>query len=224
MGDHREAHGPLGRFPQRLPHDGHEVHGVYLVGVPPAVGQGPDLRRLQDPPVLRPLLHPALQLRSQPGLQGSDRPCRHHPLPPERRAGDERAGVDDHAVDAAVEHGARHGAGHRLCEGEGRRRHVHPRRIPSARLLQGGRHAGDPRALQRHGHGRPPLHPALRLLRGQGSRGRVPHHQRRLREHRGRHASNPKASLFIAVPSSTAIPTAGATIPRSFTRPSPPGS
>ena len=40
VGDGRDPHGPLGRFPPRLPHHGPQFHGVGLVGVQGFVGQG----------------------------------------------------------------------------------------------------------------------------------------------------------------------------------------
>ena len=56
---HCVPHGPLGRFRARLPHDGPGLHGVDLVGVQTAVGQGSDLRGLPRAAVLPPLRHAA---------------------------------------------------------------------------------------------------------------------------------------------------------------------
>ena len=80
VGDGRDPHGPLGRFPPRLPHHGPQFHGVGLVGVQGFVGQGAGVRRLQDPAVLSALRDAAVELRDESGVQGGRRPGDHDPL------------------------------------------------------------------------------------------------------------------------------------------------
>ena len=123
VGALRHPPGPLGRLRRRLQDDGRHLHGVGHLGVQAAVGQGPHLRgvpghavlvgrrdaavELRDPPRRRhpPRQDPALTVaftveatvgRGRRPARGARRARRHRDL-----------GVDDHAVDAAVEPGAR---------------------------------------------------------------------------------------------------------------------
>ena len=49
VGEGHPPPGSLGRLRERLPDDGRGLHGVRVVGLPPAVGEGPDLRGLPRP-------------------------------------------------------------------------------------------------------------------------------------------------------------------------------
>ncbi len=69
--------GPLGRHGKRLQDHGHLVHGKRLVGLPPTVGQGTGLPRLQGDALLLGRRHPAFQLRSEPRIPGHRRPFDH---------------------------------------------------------------------------------------------------------------------------------------------------
>ena len=79
MGKDHHPHRALGRFQKRLPHDGHGVHGVGLVGRQPALGKRPHLRRLPGDAVLVADLDASFQFRGGFELQrssgsGADRP------------------------------------------------------------------------------------------------------------------------------------------------------
>ena len=47
VGEDGQAHRALDRLRQRVPHHGRQLHGERVVGLPPAVGQGPRVPRLQ---------------------------------------------------------------------------------------------------------------------------------------------------------------------------------
>ena len=118
MGTDRQTHGPLGGLQKRIPHDGPQLHGIHLVGLQTALGSGTDLRRAQDPPLLRPLRHAALQFRGQPGISGGGRPRHHNPLQSGRGGKHLLPRMDHNAVDAAVQHGARIRTGDRLRQSQ----------------------------------------------------------------------------------------------------------
>ena len=114
VGGLRHPAGPLGRLRQRLQDPRSGLHGVRHVGVQDAVGQGADLRGLPGALVLHAVRDPAVGHRDQdgrhlpvpagPGRHGVARGC----APGDPRAGRrQRAGLDDHPVDPAVQPGAR---------------------------------------------------------------------------------------------------------------------
>ena len=124
----RHPSGALGRLRQRLQDARPDLHGERHVGVQDPVGQGPDLRGLPGAGVLLALRDAAEQHRDphgrrvpRPSGSGAHRRFR-------TRNGRADPGLDDHAVDAAVEPGARRRTRHRLRDRRTRRRAVHPRR------------------------------------------------------------------------------------------------
>ena len=194
MADADPAAGPLGRLGPPVPDHGHRLHGVGLVGIQVALGSGPDLRRLQVARLLPAVRHAAVQLRGQPGVPGRAGPVDHRPLPGARRAGAVDPGLDHHAVDAAVEHGAGRGQGDRLRAGRHRGRriaHSGPR-PPGRRVRQAP--GGDRLRPGATGCGTPghDLRTALRRLYAPARRGGVPGRGRRLRVDRRRHRRGPR--------------------------------
>ena len=136
----RHPAGPLGRLRQRLQDPRPGLHGVRDVGLQDVVGQGLDLRGLPGALVLHALRDAAVGDRDQDG--------RHLPVPagpggdgvapaavrrPAAGRG-QRAGLDHHAVDAAVQPGRR---------GQPRRR-LRRRRVgrPVRRPVPAGRRPG----------------------------------------------------------------------------------
>ena len=104
----RHPPGPLGRLRARLQDPRPPLHGERHVGVPAAVGQGPGLPGLQGAAVLLAVRDAAVQPRAADGrrhLRRAAGPVGHGAV----QAGDRRvaAGLDDHAVDAAVQPGRR---------------------------------------------------------------------------------------------------------------------
>ena len=187
----RHPAGPLGRLRPRLQDARSVLHGERHVGVPAAVGQGPGLPGLQGAAVLLAVRDPAVQPRAADGrrhLRRAAGPVGHGPV----QAGDRgvAAGLDHHAVDAAVQPGLRGRRGHQLRgAGEGRRA-VHPGPGPAGRLRAGaggrrrGRHADRGRA------GRTAIRAAAALphrRREVRHPGRVPGDPVRRRDDRGRH-------------------------------------
>ena len=116
-------------FEQRLQDDGPLLHGERHVGVQDALGQGPRLRGLPRAALLLALRDAAVELR--------DAPRRRLPRPPgpgAHRAGSSSTtaadlpGVDDDAVDAAVQPRPRRRRRHRLRGGRGGRPPLRARR------------------------------------------------------------------------------------------------
>ncbi len=186
----RHPAGPLGRLRQRLQDARPGLHGERHVGVQVPVGQGPGLRGLPRPVVLLALRDATVQHRDPDGrrLPRPPGPGRHgRPAARDRRAG---AGVDDDAVDAAVE----------PRDGRAPRRRLRDRRARTASATCWPRPGSRPtpaswartrRCVARYKGSRParpPLHAAVRLLRGR--RERAPGPGRRLRHHRGRHRAS----------------------------------
>ena len=135
LGVLRQPLGALGRFRQRLPHHGPLLHGERHVGLQTALGQRAGLRGLPRRALFLGGADAALAFRDAarqflphaPG-PGADRRL---PAPPEaRRDGRAEAPrLDDDAVDAAVQPGARGPSRGRLrADGEGRRA-LDPRRL-----------------------------------------------------------------------------------------------
>ena len=116
------AAGPLGRLGRPVPDDGPGLHGVGVVGVQVAVGQGARVRGPQVPRVLPPVRDAAVELRGQPGLPGDPGPVDHGPLPRGRGAGPVPARLDHDPVDPAFEYGSGRGPRHRLRPRHHRRR------------------------------------------------------------------------------------------------------
>ena len=102
----RHPAGPLGRFRARLQDAGPDLHGKRHVGVQAAAREGPGLRGLPLPAVLLERRDPAVRARAAHGrrrLPAAEGPGGHgRAAAGDRRAG---AGLDDHAVDAAVQPG-----------------------------------------------------------------------------------------------------------------------
>ncbi len=195
----RHPAGPLGRLRPRLPDPESRLHGVGDVGLQAALRQGAGLRGLPGAAVLLERRDPAVHPRAADGRRRLPEP----PGPVGHRrtaAGDWRAGagVDDHAVDPALQprdHGRR---GHRLRRGRGRRagrrgahRALRHRRSPAgvvrprARPSRWTERAADRGAADRRRAGRAHLHPAVLLL--PRPRERVPRGDRRVRDHHRRH-------------------------------------
>ena len=101
------AHRLLDRPRRRLPHARPRLHRDGLVEPARALGQGPALRGRQGRPVLPALRHRALEPRGRAGLQGRRRPLGLRALPARATAPTATSllGVDDDAVDAAVQRG-----------------------------------------------------------------------------------------------------------------------
>ena len=113
-GQHRDVgddHAPdraLGGFRKRLQDDGHRFHGVRLVGVQGAVGQGPRVPRFQGPSVLLWSDDAAVQFRSEYGLSRCRRSVDHRAARDRCRFGSCRrrrlsAHLDDDTVDPPLQ-------------------------------------------------------------------------------------------------------------------------
>ena len=135
----RHPPGALGRLRQRLQDPRTRLHGVGASGRSRALRQGPGLRGLPGAALLLERRDAAVQPRAADGRRrlpepagpgGHRRVCRLR----DRRAG---AGLDDDAVDPAVQPGDRGRPGHRLRRGRvrrhGRDRALRPRRGAAAR-------------------------------------------------------------------------------------------
>ena len=186
-----DPHGLLGRPPGPVPHDGPRVHRVRLVVAEGDLQQGPAGPGPPRRPLVPPLRHRPVRPRAGAGLRDGRRPVRLRPLPAHLRPAGRRGrppGVDDHPLDAGLEHRRRRAPGRHLRRRDQRRREGRRRRAPGR---QGPRRGlGDHRAvLHRRRHGALDVPAPLRA-------GRVPgagalRRQRRLRHHRGRHRSRP---------------------------------
>ena len=146
----RHPPGPLGRLRQRLPDAQPGLHGVGDLGVQAALRQGPGLRGLPGAALLLERRDAAVQPRAADGrrrLPDPPGPGGHRRLPAHRRSTSwrrARAGLDDDAVDAAVQPGDRGRPRHRLRRG-GVRRHRHDRALRARRGPAGGvRRASSP--------------------------------------------------------------------------------
>ena len=176
LGALRHPAGPLGRLRQRLQDARPGLHGKRHVGVQDPARQGPGLRGLPGAGVLLALRDAAVQHRDPDGrrLPGPAGPGADGVVP----AGDRREdrGLDDHAVDAAVQPGARRRPRHRVRGAASRTASSYVRRrgpasAAYAKELEGcdaGRHGARARP------GRPPLHAAVRLPGRAGRAERVP--------------------------------------------------
>ena len=120
-----DPHGVLGRPGRRLPHDGPGVHRVGLVVAQGDLRQGPAGPGPPRRPLVPALRHRPVGPRAGAGLRDGRRPVRLRPLPahlrPARRRG-RAPGLDDHPLDAGVQHGGRRAPRGRLRRGDGRRR------------------------------------------------------------------------------------------------------
>ena len=108
----RHAAGPVGRLRRRLQDARPQLHGVRALGLQAALGQGPGLRGQSRPALLLERRDPAVQPRAADGRRRLPEPA--GPGADRRVQGDRGgarrcvpAGVDDHAVDAAVQPGRR---------------------------------------------------------------------------------------------------------------------
>ena len=186
----RHPPGPLGRLRQRLQDARPGLHGERHVGVQDAVGQGPDLRGLPGALVLLALRDAAVcnTETKMDDVYRTGRTRRSRSAFELREPGPgAAAGLDDHAVDAAVEPGRSRwppDVEYVLVVERRAARYV----LAAARLGAYARELGDaPRArplrgAELVGHRLPP---AVRLLRRPA---RTRHRaRRRLRHHRGRH-------------------------------------
>ena len=152
----------------------------------------PPVPRPPGAPLLPAMRHGALQPRAGAGIRG-----RHHQLgvrhlPAGRRLPARAAGLDHHALDAALQRRGGGASRSRVRGIPGRRSHPHPghgkgrasQRVRKGRaLVRGPRtpaHVSGPRA------GRAPLPPAARGGRAAGGPGLARGHHRRLRHRRGR--------------------------------------
>ncbi len=191
------AHRLLARPRRRLPHAGHHLHRVGLVGAAPDLGQGAALRGPQGRPLLPALRHRAVLARAGAGLPRRRRPVGLRALPRDRgrgrRPGRRRAArVDDDAVDAGVQRCGRGRPRARLRSREGGRdRRSGDRRRGAARAGRRRGRAGD-RPLPRRSAGRRPLRAAVRIHRRlRVRRARPQRAAGRLRDRRGRHRPRP---------------------------------
>ncbi len=95
---------------RRLPHDGPRLHRVRVVVAEADLRQGPAGPGPPGRAVLPPLRHRPVRPRARPGLRDRRRPVGLRPLPadlrPARRPG-APAGLDDHPLDAGVQHRGR---------------------------------------------------------------------------------------------------------------------
>ena len=131
----------------RLPDHGPELHRVGLVVAQGHLRQGPAGQGLPDQPVLPALRDPAVRPRDGPArrVPDGDRPVGDGPVPaahPARRgqpaAGRGRpAGLDDHAVDAGVQHRGRRAPGRDLRDRPQARRAATPWWSPSSAVSHG---------------------------------------------------------------------------------------
>ena len=183
------AHGLLGEHGRGLLDHEPRVRAVGVVEPQADPRRRPAGRGLPRRPLLPPLRHDAVRPRARPGLRGRHRPVGLRPLPADQRParGQGRpARLDDHALDARLQH----------------RRRRAPRRHLRGRL-EGRRHARHRRAARREGARRGLEAGPVLLRQGDGGlalpasvrAGRVPRRrrrhalrrQRRVRHGRGRH-------------------------------------
>ena len=200
VGAVRHPPGPVGRLRARLQDHGHLLHGERHLGVQAAVGQGAAVPGPSGHALLVGGRDTAVELRDptrrrHPSPPG---PGHHRAVPARARAGRRgaavAAGVDDHAVDAAVQPGGRRRARHRVRRGRAGRRALragrgHPGRLrrPTGRRPPGRHHP-------RLGARRTPLSAPVRLLHV--GPGRVPGPRGRLgRHHRGHRRRAPRPRL-----------------------------
>ena len=187
----RHPPGALGRLRQRLQDTGSDVHGVGDLGVQAAVGQGPGLRGLPGAAVLLERRDAVVQPRTADGrrrLPEPPGPGHHGRIQGHRRpaAGCVPAGLDDDAVDAAVQPGGRgqSDVDYVLVQ-SGERRYV----LAKARLAAYARELGEePEILATYAGARPARHAlpaAVPVFHGRAQQ--FSGAARRLRHHRGRH-------------------------------------
>mmetsp|Transcript_4451 Transcript_4451/g.17776 ORF Transcript_4451/g.17776 Transcript_4451/m.17776 type:complete len:205 (-) Transcript_4451:2345-2959(-) len=94
----------MDRLRQRLQDARSHLHGIRVVGVQDAVGEGPGVQGVQGDAVLHRVQHPPLQLRGWPGLPRRLRPRRDGGVPHRRlRVGRVARGVDHDALDASLQ-------------------------------------------------------------------------------------------------------------------------
>ena len=206
-------HGILGRHGVPLRHLRAEVHGIRVVAALADACQGPALQGLHHSAVQPQGGHGPQQPRAQPAGCLPRRDGHHGggavPAPAGERgpgAGDGRrrsrrpaggpAGLDDHPVDPAVQHGPDHRRGDRVPhrqDGQPLYRGGRPRgarRRPARQALRGQEGPGIGGARDGHGRrlGRPAVRAVDRLGPADGrARGGVPRDSGRLRDHGGRH-------------------------------------
>ena len=195
LGALRHPAGPLGRLRQRLQDPRPGLHGERHVGVQDPARQGPGLRGLPGAGVLLALRDAAVQHRDPDGRRlprpagpGADRVVR--AAATSRRADRAVAGLDHHAVDAAVQPGARRRArtsSTRCCE-RGRRAGtcVGAARLGRVRQGAGGLRRRSARSPARDLVGRR-YTPLFDFLVEQAGPNAFQVLGARLRHHRGRH-------------------------------------
>ncbi|CAA9286243.1 MAG: Isoleucyl-tRNA synthetase, partial [uncultured Actinomycetospora sp.] len=193
---HDRAHGLLGRPRRGVPDHGPALRRERVVVAQEDLRRRPARRGPPRHPLLPARRDAAVGPRGRARLRGRRRPLGLRPLPAHRRTLGRRgpAGVDDDALDAAVEHRRRRRPRHRLRPRDHRRRgRPGGRRGPpvGARRRGPGRDRHRPRHRRRPA--RQPLPPPAGPHRGRGLRGRwgrehsAPRRARRPRHHRRRH-------------------------------------
>ena len=153
------AHGLLGRHVHGLLDDGPGLHRERLVVAQAGLRQGPAGRGPPRRPVLPALRHRPVRPRGRPGLRDPDRPVGLRPAAGhQRRVGRQGrpAGLDDDAVDAAVQHRRRRAPRRHLRGRPPRRRRTTPVVV------------AEPLLARRPGRGRARSSPARPAATGSG--------------------------------------------------------